>query len=97
MPKSKRARPVFLHGPKKKTRGNKDSLITNVQEALEKYQYVFVLEVRNMRNTALKDVRREFSEDGRYVVCLPCTALITLRCSRPTLTSFLNTLPLLIP
>lgn len=66
MPKSKRARPVYLHGPKKKTREHKESLITNIRAALEKYQYVYVLEVKNMRNTYLKDVRQEFSDDGRY-------------------------------
>jgi len=67
MPKSKRARPVYLHGPKKKTREHKESLITNIRAALEKYQYVYVLEVKNMRNTYLKDVRQEFSDDGRYL------------------------------
>ncbi|KIX08687.1 uncharacterized protein Z518_03344 [Rhinocladiella mackenziei CBS 650.93] len=62
MPPSKRNRVV----PTSKTRKNRKErvrrLATNVQEAAEQYSYIWVFDVRNMRNNFLKQVRTDFSD-----------------------------------
>lgn len=62
MPKSKRARVVHLTQVAKKTRGHKDKLFQCVRDAVPEYQQCFVFSVDNMRNSYLKDVRRELSD-----------------------------------
>ena len=66
MPKSKRAKVVNLSKTDKKGKGLSQKLFTNVREAADSYQYIFVFSVENMRNTYLKEVRTEFA-DSRYV------------------------------
>ncbi|EEP80112.1 conserved hypothetical protein [Uncinocarpus reesii 1704] len=66
MPVSKRAKVV--HESKVTKKSHKEQtrrLYANVQEAVSKYDHLFIFSVDNMRNTYLKDVRTEFSEDGR--------------------------------
>ncbi|KAF2453140.1 mRNA turnover protein-like protein 4 [Lineolata rhizophorae] len=62
MPKSKRARVVHLTKTEKKGKELSQRLFSNVREAADNYQYIFVFAVENMRNTYLKDVRQEFSD-----------------------------------
>lgn len=66
MPKSKRAKVFHLTQVSKKTRENKDKLFQNIRDAVPEYQFCYVFSVDNMRNSYLKDVRRELS-DSRYV------------------------------
>jgi hypothetical protein len=66
MPKSKRARVVHTSSVTKKTREHKERLFESIRECIPQYQHCFVVTVDNMRNTYLKDVRRELS-DSRYV------------------------------
>jgi mRNA turnover protein 4 len=66
MPKSKRAKVVHLTQVDKKGKELSLKLFGNVQECVDKYQYIFVFSVENMRNTYLKQVRAELS-DSRYV------------------------------
>lgn len=75
MPKSKRARVVHLSQVDKKGKELTLKLYANVQSALEEYQYAFVFNVDNMRNSALKEVRQEF-DDSRYV----CSHVVSSRC-----------------
>ncbi|EXJ84098.1 hypothetical protein A1O3_04765 [Capronia epimyces CBS 606.96] len=67
MPPSKRNRVI----PTSKTRKNhKDlvrRLVSNVHEAAEKYSYIWVFDVQNMRNNFLKRVRQEF-DDSRIMM-----------------------------
>lgn len=65
MPKSKRAKVVHLTQVSKKTRENKDKLFENIRNEIPEYQTCFVFSVDNMRNSYLKEVRRELS-DCRY-------------------------------
>ncbi|EXJ78839.1 hypothetical protein A1O1_09241 [Capronia coronata CBS 617.96] len=67
MPPSKRNRVI----PTSKTRKNRKELVrrlaSNVQEAAEKYSYIWVFDVQNMRNNFLKQVRQEF-DDSRIMM-----------------------------
>ncbi|RSL99768.1 Ribosome assembly factor mrt4 [Fusarium oligoseptatum] len=62
MPKSKRAKVVHLTQVSKKTRENKDKLFENIRNEIPEYQTCFVFSVDNMRNSYLKEVRRELSD-----------------------------------
>ncbi|KAM4057067.1 ribosomal protein [Hirsutella rhossiliensis] len=62
MPKSKRAKVVHLTQVAKKTREHKDKLFQCIRDAVPNYQHCFVFSVDNMRNSYLKDVRRELSD-----------------------------------
>lgn len=66
MPKSKRAKVVHLTQVDKKGKELTLKLFANVQESIDKYQYIFVFSVDNMRNTYLKKVRADLS-DSRLV------------------------------
>ena len=66
MPKSKRAREVHLSKVTKRTRADKDELFQRIRDTVPEYQHCFVFSVDNMRNSYLKDVRREL-RDSRYV------------------------------
>lgn len=65
MPKSKRAKVVHMTQVNKKTREDKDKLFQNIRDAVPDFQHCFVFSVDNMRNSYLKEVRRELS-DSRY-------------------------------
>lgn len=67
MPKSKRSKVVHLTQVDKKGKELTLKLYANVQESVDKYEYCFVFSVDNMRNTYLKDVRKEL-DDSRYEV-----------------------------
>ncbi|KAK5009173.1 hypothetical protein LTR28_002330 [Elasticomyces elasticus] len=66
MPKSKRAKVVHLSKTEKKGKEHTAKLFAAVREAAEKYQYIFLFAVENMRNTYLKDVRSEFSDSRMF-------------------------------
>ncbi|KAI8824341.1 ribosomal protein L10-domain-containing protein [Fimicolochytrium jonesii] len=63
MPKSKRVKVVNLTKTDKKTKDHKVELVTKIREALDSHDHVYVFSVENMRNTFLKDVRNERSND----------------------------------
>ncbi|CAG9972276.1 unnamed protein product [Clonostachys byssicola] len=62
MPKSKRSKVVHMTQVSKKTRDQKEQLFQSIRDAVPEYQHVFVFSVDNMRNSHLKDVRRELSD-----------------------------------
>lgn len=66
MPKSKRNRVVALTQTEKKGRAGKDALFTQVREAADKYAYIWVFSVANMRNTYLKDIRSQWSHSRMF-------------------------------
>ncbi|KZV63490.1 hypothetical protein PENSPDRAFT_691611 [Peniophora sp. CONT] len=65
MPKSKRQKLVSLTKVAKKTKEHKSAQITEIQENVDKWQYVWLFEVGNMRNAHLKTVRRYWKDSAR--------------------------------
>lgn len=61
MPKSARDRIIAPTKVTKKGRTGKDQLFSHVQEALEKYNSVWLFKVDTMRNKYLKEIREEWS------------------------------------
>lgn len=71
MPRSKRAKLVpETRTAKKSHKEQVRHLYANIRECVDKYDYLFVFGVDNMRNTYLKDVRTEFA-DSRLVYTKP--------------------------
>ncbi|KAI1763085.1 mRNA turnover protein 4 [Hypoxylon sp. FL1150] len=66
MPKSKRSKVVHMTNVNKKTREHKERLFENIRECVPQYQYCFIFNVDNMRNTYLKDVRQELSDSRLF-------------------------------
>ncbi|TQV99885.1 hypothetical protein V2A60_005313 [Cordyceps javanica] len=66
MPKSKRSRTFNLTQVNKKGREQKDKLFQNIRDAVPDYQHCIVFSVDNMRNTYLKNVRRELSDSRLF-------------------------------
>lgn len=66
MPKSRRSKVVHLTQVNKKTRSDKERLFQDIRDAVPDYQHCLVFSVDNMRNSYLKEVRREMS-DSRSV------------------------------
>ncbi|KAK9462859.1 ribosomal protein L10-domain-containing protein [Lipomyces oligophaga] len=62
MPKSKRSKLITLTKTQKKGREGKESLYNQIRDNLDIYKYVWVFDVANMRNSFLKDVRRDWAE-----------------------------------
>lgn len=60
MPKSKRNRVVSLTKTKKKGLELKTGLVKEIQECVEKFTFLYVFSVENMRNSKLKEVRNQW-------------------------------------
>ena len=71
MPRSKRQKVVTLSKTEKKGKEGTLKLFAGVRECLDSYEHCFVFSVENMRNTCLKEVRRQLA-DSRSVFCLSC-------------------------
>ncbi|KAK7205738.1 ribosomal protein L10-domain-containing protein [Myxozyma melibiosi] len=61
MPKSKRSKLITLTKTQKKGREGKETLFSQIRDCLEVYKFVWVFDVANMRNSFLKDVRRQWA------------------------------------
>jgi mRNA turnover protein 4 len=68
MPKSKRAKAVNLTKVTKNPRERKERLFNNLRDAVNSFQYCFVISLDNQRNNHLKQVRSEL-QDSRYGFC----------------------------
>ena len=64
MPKSKRSKVVSLTKTDKKVKDDKKKLVNELRENLDKYEHCWVFSVGDMRNEALKEVRKQWK---RYV------------------------------
>jgi mRNA turnover protein 4 len=53
---------VSLTKTSKKTKEHKENLLKEIQDNAEKWEYIYVFEVGDMRNGPLKDVRRLWKE-----------------------------------
>eukprot|EP01136_Pigoraptor_vietnamica_P006957 Opistho-1_new@40558 len=49
----------------RKGRGAKETLVEEIRDSVEKYKFVYVFSVKNMRNSKLKDVREQW-KDSRF-------------------------------
>ncbi|KAI8980865.1 ribosomal protein L10-domain-containing protein [Pilobolus umbonatus] len=65
MPKSKRSTVVSLTKTDKKGRGGKEKLFEDIHECVDKYDYIYLFSVKDMRNTYLKEIRHDFV-DSRF-------------------------------
>ncbi|KAI9894433.1 MAG: mRNA turnover 4 [Vezdaea aestivalis] len=65
MPKSKRAKVIHTSKVTKKGKEHKIAAFTNVQDAIQKYPYAYIVDVTNMRNNYLKDVRTALADSSR--------------------------------
>ena len=65
MPLSKRAQKITLSKTQKKGRARKESLVDEVRECCDQYSSAFVVDAQNMRNAALKEVRRLLAGSSR--------------------------------
>lgn len=68
MPVSKRNRVVSLTQTKKKGLEHKQKLVTEIREAVEKYDSVYIFSIQNMRNTKLKEVREEWKATSKFIM-----------------------------
>ncbi|KAI9313268.1 ribosomal protein L10-domain-containing protein [Dichotomocladium elegans] len=66
MPKSKRSTVVSLTKTNKKGQEGKEKLIDEVRASVDRYAYLWVFSVKDMRNTFLKEVRNEFKSNSRF-------------------------------
>lgn len=57
MPKSARNKVVSLTQTDKKGRENKERIADEIRAAMDTYEYIWVLDVENMRNNFLKEIR----------------------------------------
>eukprot|EP00727_Mastigamoeba_balamuthi_P007463 m51a1_g3337 putative mrna turnover protein 4 homolog (269) ;mRNA; r:390334-391528 len=65
MPKSRRPKIVSLTNTKKAGYGRKNKLVEGIRQCVNDYSHVVVFETCNMRNTFLKDVRKQW-ETSRF-------------------------------
>ncbi|KAL9623461.1 MAG: hypothetical protein Q9160_002354 [Pyrenula sp. 1 TL-2023] len=67
MPRSKRARLVHTSKVTKNRKERVSNLFTNVQAAVEAYDYIWVFDVQNMRNNFIKEIRTELSDSRIFM------------------------------
>lgn len=60
MPRSKRTKLVTLAQTEKKGRENKERIFDEVRECLDKFKYVWVLGLENVRTPVLQDIRSDW-------------------------------------
>jgi len=58
MPRSSRNKVISLTQTEKKGRENKERIADEIRAAMDAYDYIWVLDVQNMRNTFLKEIRQ---------------------------------------
>ncbi|GBG78236.1 hypothetical protein CBR_g26270 [Chara braunii] len=66
MPKSKRNKLVSLTVTKKRGKERKETMVGNVRECFDKYESLYVIGWKNMRNTKMKELRDQFSSTSRF-------------------------------
>lgn len=72
MPKSKRKQPVVISKTgqvEKQFQKRKNILVERVNQAVEDYERIFIIELFNQRNQELKQIRSDFA-DSKFVFLL---------------------------
>ncbi|KAG4306122.1 hypothetical protein PORY_000110 [Pneumocystis oryctolagi] len=67
MPKSKRAKLVSLTKTNKKGYEHKKKLFQEIRNYVDKYQYIWIFSVENMKNVHFKEVRNKW-KDSRFFI-----------------------------
>uniref|UniRef100_A0A1A9UY56 Ribosome assembly factor mrt4 n=1 Tax=Glossina austeni TaxID=7395 RepID=A0A1A9UY56_GLOAU len=67
MPKSKRDKKISLTKTDRKGLAWKQLIIEDIRKCAETYPNIFVFQVQNMRNNLLKDLRKEWRENSRFI------------------------------
>lgn len=62
MPRSKRSKLVTLSQAEKKGRENKERIFDEIRAALDEFQYVWILQLDNVRTTVLQEIRSDWAE-----------------------------------
>ena len=58
---------IALTKTKKKGREGKDKLITNIQDAINKYKYAYVLSHENMTTNPFMKIRKDFADSKFFL------------------------------
>uniref|UniRef100_A0AC34F5I3 Ribosome assembly factor mrt4 n=1 Tax=Panagrolaimus sp. ES5 TaxID=591445 RepID=A0AC34F5I3_9BILA len=66
MPKSKKDKEISLTKVKKKTRENKNAIISQIQDALAQHKHIFVFSIDSMRSAKMTEIRQKFKETSRF-------------------------------
>lgn len=67
MPRSKRSKVTTLaKTPIRTTKASKAALVTQIRDAIDQYEHVWVFSVGDMRNEGLKQVRAQWRGSGRF-------------------------------
>ena len=80
---------------KKKGLETKQNFITDVREALDSYDNLFVISMFNQRNLFLKDLRKELAEDSKFL--FGKNKLVSLAFGRSAESSYLENIHQLTP
>eukprot|EP00792_Barthelona_sp_PAP020_P005758 TRINITY_DN2788_c0_g1_i2.p1 TRINITY_DN2788_c0_g1~~TRINITY_DN2788_c0_g1_i2.p1 ORF type:complete len:231 (+),score=65.63 TRINITY_DN2788_c0_g1_i2:35-694(+) len=67
MPASRRQRKTQINAIGKKTKDQKNDLIENIRTLAETYENIYVLNVHNMRNVIMKEIRLELRNSSRFL------------------------------
>ena len=66
-PKSKRAKVVQLTKADKQGFEAKEKLVSDVQESIDEYAFIYLFKVNNMRNSKLKDIRQKWRQSRFFM------------------------------
>ncbi|KAG5439425.1 hypothetical protein PCANB_001999 [Pneumocystis canis] len=67
MPKSKRAKIISLTKTGKKNYENKKKLFHEIRESIDKYEYLWVFNVENMKNIHFKEIRNKWKHSRIFM------------------------------
>uniref|UniRef100_A0A0K0FVG6 Ribosome assembly factor mrt4 n=1 Tax=Strongyloides venezuelensis TaxID=75913 RepID=A0A0K0FVG6_STRVS len=66
MPRSKRDKEVSLTKVKKKTREGRNQLITEIRNAVDKYPFIYLFNLENLRSKGFIEIRQHFKTNSRF-------------------------------
>uniref|UniRef100_A0AC35U0J2 Ribosome assembly factor mrt4 n=1 Tax=Rhabditophanes sp. KR3021 TaxID=114890 RepID=A0AC35U0J2_9BILA len=66
MPRARRDKVVSLTKVKKKNRGTKENLVTEIRSCSDTYPYIYAFNLENLRSSGFKDVRQHFKTNSRF-------------------------------
>lgn len=67
MPRSKRDKKISLTKTERKGLQWKQQIVEDIRNCVDKYPYIYLFSVQNMRNNLLKELRSEWKKDARFI------------------------------
>lgn len=67
MPRSKRDKKISLTKTERKGLQWKQQIVEDIRHCVQKYPYIYLFSVQNMRNNLLKELRSEMKKDSRFI------------------------------